>query len=121
MEKDLVVGLGEIGLPIFKLFSKNALVEGIDKNHKLNRTSPSLEIYKVSIMHICIPFTKSFLTEVKKLVKKFSPRLIVIHSTISPHTTEKLQNTLEIPVIYSATRGVHKRCLLYTSPSPRDS
>ena len=60
---------------------------------------------------ICIPFTKSFLTEVKKLVKKFSPRLIVIHSTISPHTTEKLQNTLEIPVIYSATRGVHKRML----------
>ena len=111
MEKDLVIGLGEIGLPIFKLFSKNTIIEGIDKNPKLNRTSPSLEKYKVSIMHICIPFTKSFLTEVKKLVKKFSPRLIVIHSTISPHTTEKLQNTLEIPVIYSATRGVHKRML----------
>ena len=111
MEKDLVIGLGEIGLPIFKLFSKNIIIEGIDKNPKLNRTSPSLEKYKVSIMHICIPFTKSFLTEVKKLVKKFSPRLIVIHSTISPHTTEKLQNTLEIPVIYSATRGVHKRML----------
>ena len=43
MEKDLVIGLGEIGLPIFKLFSKNIIIEGIDKNPKLNRTSPSLE------------------------------------------------------------------------------
>ena len=111
MEKDLVVGLGEIGLPIFKLFSKHNVVEGIDKNPKLNRTLPSLENHNISIMHICIPFTKSFLNEIKKLVKKFNPRLIVIHSTISPHTTEKLQRILDIPVIYSATRGVHKRML----------
>ena len=62
-------------------------------------------------MHICIPFNKLFISEVRKLEKKFKPRLIVIHSTISPHTTEKLQNKLEIPIIYSATRGVHKRML----------
>ncbi len=111
MEKDLVIGLGEIGLPIFKLFLKNGVIEGIDKNPKLNRISPSLKNHRVSIMHVCIPFTKSFLNEVKKLVKKFNPCLIVIHSTVSPHTTEKLQHALDIPVIYSATRGVHKRML----------
>lgn len=111
MEKDLVIGLGEIGLPIFKLFSKNTIIEGIDKNPKLNKIKPSLENHKISIMHICIPFNKLFISEVRKLEKKFKPRLIVIHSTISPHTTEKLQNKLEIPIIYSATRGVHKRML----------
>ena len=111
MEKDLVIGLGEIGLPIFKLFSKNTIIEGIDKNPKLSKIKPSLENHKISIMHICIPFNKLFISEVRKLEKKFKPRLIVIHSTISPHTTEKLQNKLEIPIIYSATRGVHKRML----------
>ena len=42
---------------------------------------------------------------------KFNPKYLVIHSTISPHTTQNLQKKLPIPVIYSATRGVHKRML----------
>ena len=46
---------------------------------------------------------------IQKLVRKFQPEIIVIHSTISPNTTSILQSKLKIPVIYSATRGVHKR------------
>ena len=39
------------------------------------------------------------------------PECIVIHSTIRPGTTEQLQKRLPIPIIYSATRGVHKSML----------
>ncbi len=46
-----------------------------------------------------------------KLYKKFQPECIVIHSTIKPGITEELQGKLPIPVIYSATRGVHKNML----------
>ncbi|MGI0058039.1 MAG: LAGLIDADG family homing endonuclease, partial [Nitrosarchaeum sp.] len=35
----------------------------------------------------------------------------VIHSTIPPRTTEDIQKRLGIPIIYSATRGVHKRMI----------
>ena len=35
MKKDIVVGLGEIGMPIYKMLSKSFPVEGIDKNTKL--------------------------------------------------------------------------------------
>ena len=35
MKKDIVVGLGEIGMPIYKILSKSFPVEGIDKNTKL--------------------------------------------------------------------------------------
>jgi hypothetical protein len=45
------------------------------------------------------------------LNKKFKPKAIVIHSTVSPNTTRVLQKKLKIPIIYSATRGVHKRML----------
>jgi hypothetical protein len=45
------------------------------------------------------------------LYKKFKPECIVVHSTISPGTTERIQKKLNIPVIYSATRGIHKRML----------
>jgi len=111
VEKDLVIGLGEIGLPIFKLLSRKIPTEGFDKNPELNIQKPSTKNYKICFIHICIPFNKSFINEVLKLEKKFKPRGIVIHSTISPHTTEKLQKKLDVPVIYSATRGIHKRML----------
>jgi len=62
-------------------------------------------------LHICIPFTGKFIQNVLALNKKYHPKGIVIHSTISPGTTKKFQEKLSIPVIYSPTRGVHKRML----------
>ena len=63
------------------------------------------------MLHICIPFSEKFILNVKKLVKKFDPQIVVVHSTVSPRTTSTLQSKLSIPIIYSATRGVHKRML----------
>jgi UDP-N-acetyl-D-mannosaminuronate dehydrogenase len=62
-------------------------------------------------LHITIPVTDKFINNVLKLCKKFQPECIVIHSTIKPGTTKKIQGKLSIPVIYSATRGVHKRMM----------
>ncbi len=111
--KDIVVGLGEIGNPILKLLSKNNLVVGFDIDKKLmnEKQFQSLEKLETSFIHICIPFTKNFVTNVLAIYNKLKPRCVVIHSTIEPNTTKTLQKKLPIPVIYSATRGVHKRML----------
>ncbi len=120
IKKNVVAGLGEIGNPILKLISKKSLSVGYDLNPKLvNRKKLSeLEHNKTLMLHICIPFNKKFIENVISLFKKFQPELIVIHSTVSLYTTKKLQQKLPIPIIYSATRGVHKRMLsdlkLYT-------
>jgi len=45
------------------------------------------------------------------LIKKFDPDCVVIHSTVKPFTTKKIQEVSSIPIIYSAVRGVHKRML----------
>ena len=113
MKKNVVAGLGEIGYPIFQLISKNEPTVGYDIDPKLrNKTkSKKYELLPTSFLHICIPFNDKFLQNVKKLVKQFSPEILVIHSTVSPYTTKKIQSRLSIPVIYSATRGVHKRML----------
>jgi len=111
MKKDIVIGLGEIGLPIYKLLSKYSLTEGLDINPLLNKEKPSLKNHDISFIHFCIPFSKSFFKIIKNYEKKLEPEAIVIHSTISPGTTEKLQKLTNCPVIYSATRGVHKRML----------
>ena len=113
MKKDIVVGIGEIGKPILKLLSKHGVVVGFDSNPDLmdERKFERYESLKTSFLHIAIPVTGKFINNVLKLYKKFQPECIVIHSTIKPGMTEKLQEKLSIPVIYSATRGVHKRMI----------
>ena len=113
MKKDVVAGIGEIGKPILKLLSKDSVIVGFDLNHDLMDEN-KFEKYKnleTSFLHIAIPVTGKFISNVLKLYKKFQPECIVVHSTVKPGTTEKLQGKLPIPVIYSATRGVHKRMI----------
>jgi len=112
-KKNVVAGLGEIGLPILKILSRKIQVVGYDINTKLmdKRKLKKFSNLETSILHICIPFSKNFLLQVISLSKKFNPEIIVIHSTVSPYTTQKLQSNLSIPILYSATRGVHKRMI----------
>ena len=111
IKKNIVAGLGEIGLPISKILSKNSITIGYDIDEKLmnKRLFKKYEENTTLILHICIPFSKKFVSNVQKLTQKFQPEILVIHSTISPNTTTILQSKLNIPVIYSATRGIHKR------------
>jgi UDP-N-acetyl-D-mannosaminuronate dehydrogenase len=112
-KKIVVAGLGEIGFPILKLVSKSGPAVGYDLNHNLvdQREFRKYEKLKTSFLHVCIPFSERFVENVISLSAKFNPEAIVIHSTISPGTTSKIQSRLSIPIIYSATRGVHKRML----------
>ena len=113
MKKDVVVGLGEIGKPILKLFSRTETIVGydLDKNLMNLNKFKQLQNYSTSFLHIAIPVNAKFQSNIMKVYKEFAPECIVIHSTIGPGTTEKLQKKLDIPIIYSATRGVHKRML----------
>ena len=113
MKKDVVAGLGEIGSAILKLLSKKQITVGYDLDKRLVNES-KLKKYQdtaTSFLHIAIPVTQKFDSNLLKLCKKFKPECVVIHSTIGPGTTERIQKKLKIPVIYSATRGVHKRMM----------
>ena len=111
MKKDVVVGLGEIGSPILKLFSKKEKIVGYDLNKKLMDETKfnKFDNLATSFLHIAIPVTKKFDSNLIRLYKKFQPDCIVIHSTIPPGTTNRIQKKLNSPLIFSATRGVHKR------------
>jgi len=112
-KKDVVAGLGEIGTPILQLISKAVPAIGYDINKTLidKNKLEKFEKLDTRFLHVCIPFSDKFVNNVISLAKQFMPEGIVIHSTISPGTTGNIQSKLTIPVIYSATRGVHKRML----------
>jgi len=111
--KNVIAGIGEIGKPISKIISLATLTVEYDINPKLINKNKlnQYEKYPTNFLHVCIPFNKKFNQNVISLNKKFKPKAIVIHSTVSPNTTRVLQKKLKIPIIYSATRGVHKRML----------
>ena len=60
MKKDVVVGLGEIGLPILKLLSKQNNVVGYDIDKKLmnNVKFTKFQDTQTSFLHITIPVTQ---------------------------------------------------------------
>lgn len=96
---DLVVGLGEIGLPIRKLLEERGfMVEGCDPPKMIYAT---LNTY--DMIHICFPYNGSFVGNVEYW-KNHSDK-IVVHSTVKPKTCKQLE------VIYSPVRGVHTRML----------
>lgn len=111
--KEVIAGLGEIGSPILQLLSRVKPAVGYDINEKLmdKKKFQKYEKLDTCFLHVCIPYNKNFNSNVFSLCQQFKPQGIVIHSTISPGTTNNLQARLPIPVIYSATRGVHKRML----------
>ena len=108
---DIVVGLGEIGTPLKKIFSKEQEVFGYDTNQKLmsSKEIKLIESKDIRFLHVCIPFNKNFVRSVKSLIRKFKPECVIIHSTVEPNTTKKIQNGSKIPIIYSPIRGVHKK------------
>ena len=113
MKKDAVAGLGEIGSPILKLLSKKQTTVGYDLDKRLVNESKlkKLQGMKTSFLHIAIPVTSKFDSNLVQLYKKFKPECVIMHSTVSPGTTERIQKRLDVPLIYSATRGIHKRML----------
>ena len=113
MKKDVVAGLGEIGHPILKFLSKKQITVGYDVDERLMNKSKfkKFQETQTSFLHIAIPVTSKFEPNILQLYKKFKPDCIVMHSTVGPGTTEKIQEKLDVPLIYSATRGVHKRML----------
>ena len=113
MKKNVVAGLGEIGRPIQKLLAKYHPCMGYDTDPSLvNPTQiKKLQDIPTEILHVCIPFNKRFAPNIVSLTRKFDPELVVVHSTVPPNTTTKLQSRLSVPVIYSATRGTHKRMM----------
>lgn len=110
-QKDIVVGLGEIGQPLHKLLSKSTIVVGYDKKTELmdEKKFKKYSSYKTEILHICLPYNKLFQKIILKLEKDFQPEIIAIHSTVEPHTTKKLQSKTNTPIVYSPIRGVHSR------------
>ena len=114
-EKVLVVGLGEVGRPLFELLDESGcfIVHGIDldeaKMGEVGQHKKNL-VKEVDIMHICIPCVnqEKFISTVANYAKQFKPKLVIINSTVMPRTTKEVSKRCECLVAHSPVRGVHE-------------
>jgi len=95
--KHLVVGQGEVGKSLFNVLKKHFEVFAHDPKMGL-----LYENKDIDVLHICIPYTRNFVQITKKYQKTFSPKIMIIHSTVAIGTTEKIKGAVHSPI-----RGVH--------------
>jgi len=112
-EKVLVVGLGEVGLPLYKLLREcgKFLVYGFDIDETRMSSIEQKDVSdEVDVMHICIPcFNQDeFANVVVGYAKRFKPKLLIVNSTVPPGTTQKIHELCGCPVAHSPIRGMHK-------------
>jgi len=116
-ERVLVVGLGEVGRPLFELLRESGKFEvyGFDLDaEKMRSVGQSEDVLPpaVDIMHVCIPcFDKEdFVKSVVGYVGRFKPKLVIVDSTVAPGTTAEIYRRVNgsCLVAHSPVRGVHK-------------
>lgn len=85
----LIVGLGEIGSALQEIVKGvyNTIGYDILQNGEL----PS----KVSVMHICFPYTECFVENVVNYINQVSPSLVLIESTVLPRTTRLISHKVQ--------------------------
>lgn len=104
MDKIGIIGYGEIGSGLYKLYEEyNYDVKVIDPILSINEN-----LSECDLLNICIPFTGKFVDIVNEYIDLLNPGLTVIHSTVPPGTTSKING----PVCHSPVRGLHPNLTL---------
>ena len=112
---DIILGMGEVGETLFNLLVERKFdCVGIDMdNSKCKNYSENSTIKNPEYLHVCIPgeLTNFIDITLNWINKTQNLRVVLIHSTVKPGTTKRIQKKSKIPVLFSPVRGVHRRFL----------
>jgi UDP-N-acetyl-D-mannosaminuronate dehydrogenase len=97
----MVVGLGEIGKPLYEIIKEHHETIGVDID--------PVELHgECEVMHVCYPFAiRDFIGQSVAYIKKYKPHLTIINSTVAPGTTRTIYSKTGTSVVFSPVRGKH--------------
>jgi UDP-glucose 6-dehydrogenase len=103
MRRILIVGYGEVGKPLFEVVrGVYADVDWLDIQDKNPQINPD-------IMHITFPeqTPADFISSSVHYIERFSPELVLVESTVTPGTTNKIHHELggKVLLCHSPVRG----------------
>jgi len=103
--KSLIIGAGEVGKGLHKVIGGQIMDRppcDLKKGMRCGICRPCWNSFEsFDIIHICFPYSKRFVSTVRKYQSKYKPKYTVIHSTVPVGTSIKLN------AIHSPIRGVH--------------
>lgn len=115
MARSIIIGMGEVGTALHEVLSSVHKVYQYDLKD-LNRMLPG---GAMDVLHICLPYSDTFVDDVRIYQQRVVPEYTVIHSTVPVGTTRLLH------AHYSPVRGVHphlaefmRRGVTYLAPEP---
>ena len=95
--RSLIVGHGEIGKSLENVLLKEYPVKWVDAK----TASDAVAVDWTDILHVCFPYSDTFVKDVKEYQESLRPLYTVIHSTVPVGTSRQL-NATHSPVI-----GIH--------------
>ena len=102
-QRVIVVGLGEVGKPLFEIIKTRHEVFGVD----IDLAAP---VNQCDVMHICFPFgDQKFVGQVSDYIRRYQPALTIVNSTVAPGTTRCIARESGAAVVNSPVRGKHAR------------
>jgi hypothetical protein len=90
---DIIIGFGEVGKGVYDAMVEKPAV------YDLNMELPEKEQY--DYLHICFPYSDTFIEDVKKYQEMFKVKYTIIHSTVPVGTSRKC-NSSHSPIV-----GIH--------------
>lgn len=102
--KVIVLGMGEVGRPLFRILSRRFVCVSVD-------IEPVEIQHPCLILHVCYPFQiADFVGTTVRYIHQYCPALTIINSTVAPGTTRKVYEASErAPLAYSPVRGKHAK------------
>ncbi|MBI3282831.1 hypothetical protein HYZ70_02035 [Candidatus Curtissbacteria bacterium] len=97
-----ILGLGQVGKAIEQLCKNHYRVVGRDLTADGFAALASLDI-----LHVCIPYSKTFEETVIKTIKDFRPTVTIIDSTVRPGTTQSIFKKTKVNIAHAPILGRH--------------
>ena len=92
---ELIIGYGEIGQAVKQSVALDAFTYDIQDEQS--------EIAHASILHICFPYSDTFVEDVQDYIRRYNPLHIIIWSTVPIGTTKQIDDR----AVHSPVEGVH--------------
>lgn len=98
--RSLVIGIGEIGGALFRVLCNTY---GLDNVYPFDIKEAKGDYpLKADYVHICFPYSDSFVDDVKHYAEKIKYKYLIIHSSVPVGTTAKIEGAFHSPI-----RGKH--------------